>query len=571
MINKSVAINNRKKIFYTLIMLFSTFLIFSYTNILSSGKILYLGSNFYYITITIIQVSLLYVIIKSKKIGNLDIFVVLFFCISMMLLFYVVPGLFPMGLDSIFSIKSVDFLINNGFSTAFLTNSFPLTATYSLPGLSILTANFVLITGSSYILASKYTAFFIGVISITFIYLFINKFLNKKTALLSLLILISFPFINDLGSAFSNSLLGFLLFIMFIYTVNRNYNNIMAITIIQIIILTFLAFSHHLSAVILIATLVLIQFYYYFSKKYSNNKDLPSLTNLIILSAVLIFGYYCFMYFAPIEIIVKTFTGQLIAEGQQGVTVPLISWSLPIILQRLSWIFTIIFTLLLVIKLINKNSFKSYLITNNALFLFIGGSLFIFAVVSTVMHSPFGWDRINEFGWLFLIPAGVFLYQNLSNKSKLMKVVPILIVGFLIFANIYSNSPNIYDHSGDNEYSGDYKDWMTAQEYDSVNWMITNNNLNGNIMGDAEVMRIYLSNSNVLTKILSDKSSDGLQLSSGNYNNIMQSQFKYLIIRKENFYHILWGNDKINNSTYGEISNNLNQIYDNGEVFTFTR
>ena len=561
-----------KKLFYIIVMLFSIILILSYNNILFGGKILYMDPIVYFITITTIQLSFFYIFVKSNKIENLDVFIVMFFCISLMLLFFVIPGIFTMNLDSILSIKSIDFLMINGFSTKYMINNFPLLATYSLPGLSILAANFALISGLSHTLAGKYVIFLIGVLSIIFIYLFINKFFDKKTALLSILMLISFPVINLVGSAFSNSTLGIFLFVMFMYTLTKLNKNRWNIIILQVLILILFAFSHHINAIILIITLITIHFYNYLSRTYLKaNVDSVSLANITLFFFVLVFGYYCFMYFAPLEIMIKSFTGQLIAEGQQGVMIPLLSWTFQVILQRIGWVLLIFLTIFLMIKKIRSKNLKSYLQTKNALFLFLGGMFFVLSVVIALTHAPFGWDRINIFGWLFFIPAFIFLYLNLSNKSTALKVVSISIIGLLIFANFYSNDLNFYDHSGNNEYSNNFKNWATIQEYDSVDWILMNKNLNDRIKGDVVILRIYSSNINNLYASLSGKPSNSLQLNSSNYHSIMNDQFNYLIIRKENFYHILWGNDKLNNLTYNKISTNLSQIYDNGNVFTFIK
>lgn len=554
-----------KKIYYIFLSFFIILLMASYENIASGGSILYSNIYSYFILLPLVTVVLIYFLMNSKIIKKMDILMVFLFCMAMSLVFVVSTGKFPFDLDSIISIHSIDFISSNGFSTHLVNQNLIIHATYSLPGLSILSDILMLILNLTSLKIAKLLPLVLTSLFFLVFFVFINKIFDKKTSLISLLLIYSFYPIMTLGGQFANVVLAFPFLILSWYFLYKS-NKTSGWVLLQILVLLAFVITHHLTFLIFVISLVLLQiFYYLFNKNQSSNSIF---VNIVLLSGVLMLTYYVFIYFGPLETVINSFTNHLLVEGK-SVTSPN-SWDLNIMLQRFSWVVFLAFSVVLFLNEIKKRSLKKVLTMNYSLFLFVGGSIFVLSLFTLLLHAPFNWDRIAIFGWLLFIPATISIALKLESK-KIRQFSLVLVSLLLIFGNIYTLSPNYLDHSGDNKYHGDFKNWVEDQEYNSVLWLIKNEKSQDLVIGDDVITRIYLSNSKDFkghTSLITD-----------NYGKNNTNNQGYAFIRKENFYRILNGfypakgtsfkQSHISNTSYKAMDSNLNLIYDNEEIKVF--
>ncbi|MBF4475248.1 hypothetical protein [Methanobacterium formicicum] len=556
--------NSYKKIYYIFLSFLIILFITSYEHVSTGGSFLYSNPFIFYLALPVVSTLLIYFLMNSKVINNVDVIMVFLLCMMMSLLFVLSVPIFPYGLDSIISVHSIDFTTLNGFSTSLLDQNLIFDATYSLPGLSILSSMLVWITELSSTKIAKLLPLLLTFIFFLIFYLFIYKNFDKKTSLISIILIYSFYSIITLGSQFANVVLAFpLVFLSWFLLFKRNKLRIIPIFILQILVVLTFVFTHHLTFLVFVLSLVFLQLFYYLSNKNNPNSIF---VNFIVLSGVLMLAYYVYVYYGPLEIIGNSFIGQLTVEGKSA-TLPS-SWNLSTVIQRLSWLVFLGFSSFFFYQEIKRDGLKNFLKMSYTPFLFVGGMLFLSSLLTLVVNAPFNFERISVFGWLFFIPATIHCFIN-SKKNFLKNLSFFFVCLLFIFGNISVIDSSNLDHSGDNEYSGQYKNWMKVQEYNSITWLSENNNINKQkIMGDDVSLRIYRSNRR------KDIRFNAISLQDINKTNSVYIP-NYIIIRKENFFTNVGGfyvnkeqtyeQSKISDDTYNKIINS-NLIYNNNEV-----
>lgn len=557
-------LNQYKKIYYIFLSIFLIFLNISYQNIAKGGSITFYNYNLFYIFITIASLLLIYFLINSKKIENLDLIIVFLYCMSLSLIFIISVGKFPFGLDSIISVHSVEFIYKYGFSSHIVNQNNLISATYSLPGLSILALELKLILNSSYLIICKNLAIIVTSIFFLLYYIFITELFEKRSALISLILIYSFYQIITLGSQFANVIIAFCFIILLFYLLIKKDNNHINLVLIQILVLIAFVISHHLTFLIFLLMIILIYFYYLFIEKKSELLIKTNPMNFILFVGIIMIAYNIYIYFGPLELIFNSLTGNLISEGT-AVSAPQ-SWNFQIVLQRIMWVLFLVFSTILIIYEAKIIGIKNFIKQKYFIFIFLGLSIFIISIITILLHVPFEWDRINIFGWLILIPAVTFI---VNSKSIKIKNIYMIVITLLFFGNILLVPQSVLDHSNNNEYSGDFKNWIKEQEYTSLIWLNNYNYNNNNVIGDEVVNRIYKSNS---LNFNGNSSIINIQ------NKLIKNEnFKYIVLRKENFFNIIGGYSKnpwetsngLSNFTIININNNSNLIYNNEEVSIF--
>lgn len=558
------------KIYYIVLFIFMAILTTSYLNIAKGGAVLWVGPNIFYFSMLIFAGSLTYVILTSSNdhLKNLELPGVLLFCLSLPLLLNIGIHQFPPDLDSIISIQTIPFIINNGFSTDLVGDKdLLISATYSLPMLSILSASFMQILGITHIATAKYIPIIILSIFFLIYYAFISKFINKKTALLSLILFSTFSW--GYSGVFNNVDLALVLFVLSWWFLlwRDHYKEYSIVVIIQIIVLITFVITHHLTYVVFILSVI-------FSSLYSFTIKQKKTVSIGLLAIVLMFSYYIFVYLLPLELIVNTFTNQLVVEGKAmtGIT----EWTFPIILQRTSYvIFLVPPTIFSIIEI--KKNFKKFLLNEYAFFLITGIFLFLFSVMLVITKASINWERITIFAWMFYLPGAInVLIESEILKSQFIKQsVIIFTLSLLVLGNIYAIPVNIIDHSGDKEYEGSFKNWIKVQEWHSGLWIIKHGDNNKIVIGDEPVRRIYLTHA--------PDFKGHFKFIPETLREIKNSEFTYMVIRNENFYQVVggfyvakgdkWQKYAIKKDTYEKISfdRDINSVYDNKEVKIFYR
>lgn len=563
--------NKITKIYYSILFVFFAVLTSSYSNIASGGAVLWISPNLFYFCMLIFASTLTYVILNSKYdyLQRLELPGVLLFCLSLPLLLNIGIHQFPPDLDSVISMQSIPFVKNYGFSADLAgKKDLLISATYSLPMLSIFSASFMQILGITYIVTAKYVPMIIVTIFFFIYYAFVSKFIGKKVALISLILISTYMW--NYGSVVNNADLALVLILLswwFIFWREHNKKHSINVIIIQLITLIVFVMTHHLTYFMFILSNILLSLFLYI-------KNQKKIVNNSLLAIILMFSYYIYVYFGPLEIMINAFTKQLLIEGKTSAGVT--EWVFPIILQRISYVVFLIPPILLSIIEAKKN-LKDFLSESHSIFLLIGISLFLSSIMGIILKAPFNWGRVAIFGWFFYIPGAIniLIETEILKKIYIKQSIIIFTLSLLVLGNIYVIPVNIMDHSGDREYEGAFKNWIKLQEWESalfLNKYVDDNSL---IVGDEVVLRTYAVNSPDYYVNFKQMSSD--------FYKIDDSDIAYLVIRKENFYRIIGGfykraTDKtesnetaITEIQYKNISSdeNIFLVYDNEEVRIF--
>lgn len=584
--------SNFLKIYYSFLFILLTILIVSYEYV-AEGDMIFFGNITLFYLIPLFLVPLLYYFLftKNEYFGKINCIFVFLFCIGLGLSTVITIYKFPLDLDSIFTAQSVLLILGKGFSTQFFNGAnlddFLLKATYPLPITSILASNLSLLTGISFMEIVKYLTLIIMMLFFVVYYAFLSKSFNKRVALVSLIILVSFPTINGATGTFQNNVLSYF-FVLSVWWLLFNFyfsgRKSVGLSLIIMILISAFVLTHHLTFSVFIFSLVVISVLIFIIKLIDADcMDLiipNNIVNLVIIATVFAIAYYTFVYFGPIEIMVKSFTQQISNEASNIKTVS--EWTYNIIIQRLAFVIFLsistIFAALSVKKIFEiKKSTNHYVLNKNIIFLLLGISILAVSVLGTFLHFPYNWDRTSIFGWMFIIPVTMVLIYEYNLKNKFVKLILVLLIAFLIFGNIYVIPQNYLDHNGDAKYAGQYKNWETMQEHVSAEWLIANS-VNRTFSLDETFRRVY---------IVTDPVSYGKNYSYGSImsnltfteltNNYNVTKFSYLILRSENRFFVTGGffsrdsPKKLSLDTINRMFTDprLDVIYDNNEMRVF--
>lgn len=564
---------NQKLIFIIQFCFFSI-LIYSLLNIDKGGAILWSNQIIFYFALFSSMILFLVTFFYSEnEITITYILYTIFFCTSLVLIFFIGSGNYNYDLDSVLSIHSIPFILDNGYSGQFI-KSF-ISTTYALPGLSILSGILVLITNYPYMIIGKYLP--LALIAIFFIIYFslIRSVFNSKIAVISSILVFSFPYFNMLGSIFANSVLAIPLMLLFwgLLLGKGNSKNLKTAQIILILIITAaFVFSHHLTYFISYIFLLLLFIFYFLISKLSECKEnFTDFEILIFIELLILISFYIYIYLSPFETLLSTFTNQLITEGASVTSVN--SWTIQTIIPRS--IFVIFISTVTFIALVElKSDFKSFLKKRYVKYYFLGAGIFLLGVGSVLVKAPLNWDRIAIFGWLLFIPAGFCIIHSNIKQVNTKKILSIILISLLVGGNVYSIPIDNFIHSGDNRYSGSFKNWIKNQEYFANNWLLSFRNSEIPVVGDETVGRLFVSNSPQFL---------GAYHGVSKFEDYYKDSNAYLTIRNENFYQFVGqyylknteqkNQQKLSREDYQRLMlDHQNQkIYDNNEVYLFER
>jgi hypothetical protein len=566
-----MTLSRLRKTYFSLLFIFLTLLIASYSNLAQGGAVLWIGQNLFYITVFLVFASLFYVIANSKteSFSWIEAFAIGALCLALFLLVWVGSGPLPYDLDSILSMHSIDFMLSHSFSFNYVSNAnFLIKATYALPMQSTLGAALVLVTNSSYITVAKYLPLLLAVVLFVIYYSLVSERFGKTVALLSLAVVASF--LIALANTLNNTDLGtiFLLLILSIVFM-RDSNNRLVLTILAFFVIGCFVLTHHLTFVFLIAALAVLALRgqilrILYPKLRLRNENV---TILLLVAIVAVFAFYAFVYFAPLQTLANTLTNQISVEVASAT--PASTWSFSILVQRALYVLFIGFSITLAVFRAKADSigFSS----RYADFFLLGGAFFALGVISTLIKAPYNWDLVSVYGWFFFIPVTLAMLrerggpQILAKRGILLSFSAVLVAA-LVFGNLYAMPTNLLDHTGANEYQGStFKDWTEPQEFNPVLWTMHYKNSGSPVVGDELVSRLYLGNSPDFI---------------GNFKFILSpnatSSDSIILVRNENLYRIV-GNFYVPKGTQPSVfsanaitsilsNQSLTRVYDDGEV-----
>lgn len=377
------------------------------------------------------------------------------------------------GNDSYIDLELFKLILNSGNFELNIQES-GLENVASWPVLHILSSILALFTNIySTIHIAKFLPIFLSSLIILPLYLLANKiYSDKRGALLSCLIFGTIPKFISFESLFVRESIGLFFLILGFYLIYKSKNDHrfvwLFICIIPIIIL-----SHHFTTflfVILIAIYLLVAYFTPYFKEKIGFEDLTGkikLNNLLILFSVSMLSYWLYN-----AIMIWNSLGSFLNEAMgfsQSVTyAEMIGLFDPIITYRGLityygfFLFVILFTLLLIIKILkDKNSEKIEDVSFTLFFIFCGFYGFISLYVSTTVIYP---DRLLTFGWLFaIIPmAGIFRTVQRNSNQKLKKLLILFVISFMFF-NLYNMDIDYINKSYDSMGGiATYKDYQIA-------------------------------------------------------------------------------------------------------------
>jgi hypothetical protein len=569
-----MTLSRLRKTYYSLLFIFLTLLVASYSNLARGGAVLWTGQNLFYIIVFLVGASLFYLIASSRSdsFSWVEACAIGAFCLSLFLVVWVGSGPLPYDLDSILYMHSISFTLQNGFSPTLASNGTLLIgAAYALPMQSTLGAALVLVTNSSYITVAKYLPLLLMVVFLAIYYYLVSERFGKKVSLLSVAGVASFSYVIGYANTFNNVVLGTVFFLLILSLIlMRDSSNRLVLTILAFFVIGCFVLTHDLTFVLLIAALAVLALKDQLLRIRYPELSLrnENVTIMLLVAAVAVFAYYALVDFGPIQTIVYTFTQQLRIEVASA-TLPS-SWTFQILVERAFYVLFIIFSITLAVFRAKANLPR--FLSRYANFFLLGGAFFAFGVAAALIKAPFNWDQISLYGWFFFLPVTLaMLYERgglptLSRRGVLCSFSAVLVAA-LILANVYALPTNLLDHTGANEYlGGTFKDWTKLQEWNSVLWTIGHKNSGSQVVGDELIRRLYLGNSPNFT---------------GNFKPIQSynatSSDSIILIRNENFYQIIesfyvakgtqGGISRANEPVTSLLNNqSLIRVYDDGEV-----
>ena len=182
-----MTLSRLRKTYYSLLFIFLTLVVASYSNLAHGGAVLWTGRNLLYISVFLVFASLFYVIASSRSASFswVEACAIGAFCLSLLLLILVGSGPLPFNLDSILYMHSISFALQNGWSPDLANNrTLVFHAVYALPMQSMLGAALVLVTNASYITVAKYLPYLLMVVFLVIYYSLVAEMFGKKVALL---------------------------------------------------------------------------------------------------------------------------------------------------------------------------------------------------------------------------------------------------------------------------------------------------------------------------------------------------------------------------------------------------
>ena len=529
-----MTLSRLRKIYYSLLFIFLTLLVASYSNLAKGGAVLWIGQNLFYISVTLVFASLFYAIASSRSdsFSWLEACAIGAFCLSLFLLGWVGSGSLPFSLDSILYMHSISFTLQNGWSPNLANSGLLIGAAYALPMQSMLAAALVLVTNASYITAAKYLPYLLMVVFLVIYYSLVAEIFGKKVSLLSVGAIASFLLLIGFANTFNNIALGTVFFLLVLSLLfMRDSGNALVLSILALFVIGCFVLTHDLTYVFLSAALGVLalkdQILRIRYPELSLRKE--NVTNVLLMAVVAVFTYYAIVYFGPIQTIVGTFTGQLSIEVASAT--PPSGWPFPILVERALYLLFISFSITLAVFRAKADSIR--FLSRYARFFLLGAAFFAFSIVSQLIKAPFDWDTVSLYGWFFFLPVTLaMLYEQRGDLPRLARrgilcSFSTVLVAALIFGNVYAIPTNVLDHTGANEYQAPFKDWTKLSEWNAALWAIQYKNSGSQIVGDDLVGRLYLGNSPNFT---------------GNFTSISGNATRsdsIILIRNENSYQIV--------------------------------
>jgi hypothetical protein len=396
--------------------------------------------------------------ILSKFNGN-EVYILLF---ELLILNILLHGIFQFpfylnyGTDSHYETNIATSVINSGH-IQFNTD-------LSLwPILHILAASSSYLTNIDILTLTKYMGILIDfsvpiLLFVFFKLLIFNEKQKSQISFLAVLVYITITNHIEFNATFIKETMALPIMIMILYFYYKRFQNSnIWLSVILIILVAEIAFTHHFSSFMIILILLTIMIYgfitdkiyeskFSFKSKFIFNikfKNVPVKNNLILYTIVVILAYWVFIALLPVTTF-SFFISNLIHPSiptysdMANITVGQFATLKGYIVFYGFFIFNGIFASILLIK---YNSIKR--IYPFVLVLFICGIIgFVGTFIASVYINP---DRLITYGWLFgTLPLLLAIFK--INNFKIKKICMLLIFLFLLF-NVFQISSSYYTES----------------------------------------------------------------------------------------------------------------------------
>jgi len=441
------------------------------------------------------------------------------------------------------------------------------------PALHFLTIMIKEISGIDLIMSAKYLPSLLSSITLLFYYLTAKKsYDDKKTALLASFIFAVLCWNTAYHSKYIRETLAFMDYfaILFIIISHKNFS----LRIILIIMTISLAFSHHLTCLMLILFLIIIDTSKYFLSKLkvsfirkydyiSNSLFGASQTALLfIFTCILTYWLYIgnftfsFVKIAKDDLLMGLYGTYNVQHYATAGSFRMMSGFYGNIL------FMIIFLVILGIRIIKDNTANN---VNDIIYIICGLVMVAISYISTSLVPRIEFSRFIIFGFAILLIS----FANAAIKSKL--VLKILFLIFCIF-QIFLIPPYMYNNNYQPEYEyGSYREYYLPAEYDATTWFIDNVKYPKQVAGDWTIYELLGSK-----QVNVDYQSNNLtSIYEGELNNLIY--FNWLALRSEDFFSARVNKPRatapviLSKDTYNNIEKTakVNKVYDCNEIIYY--
>lgn len=460
------------------------------------------------------------------------------------------------GLDNFYEINSINYLLENGKWFPY-PRSIDTVSGY--PAAHFIGSFLQLITNIEIEKYMSFLSFLMGIFTLI-IFMMISKFSfknNKVTLIFGLGVsfILLLVYMN-----FGRMLLSIILFYMIIFLILRDYQQRIPFTILIVLSMITLLYSHPMAPIILLLFLLMFVFLKFLLnknifKRIFRLSDIESDRNNIsfnlgILLAVLIFAYFVYISIWQQNQLLEVFNILSGVEASQKVgtasATPL-NWRIFLFGQIfLGVVFSVLF-------LIYRNTIKNF---DTLFFMIFGVILAGISIVAYVLGQDI--VRFTIFLWPFILLPFVYIVKN-SKKSKIISVILILFIA----VNISGYYMDSYDSSLKPQ-SGAWRMYLTEQEFSAVDTVEPT----GYVMSNHYIKMAVLTRSEGINLFGKDFYFDGYKEPNKykrlNYFFVEKDDLNNLFIRGE-------GQLKIPYENYLDYakSNNMHRILDNGDVLTY--
>jgi hypothetical protein len=429
------------------------------------------------------------------------------------------------------------------------------------------------ITNSDIMQIARYLPIVFSTLSLIYFYsISIKCYCDKKTALLASFIFAVLCWHTAYHSKYIRETLAFMFFYAILYIILNRQN--FQFKIVLIIFTIALAFTHHLTSLMLILFLAIVavlkivisyiiesQLFKKYKKEFYVNKLLMTTRGTLIFIITCIISYW--LYVGDFTFNFLKIAHDDLLMGIYG-TYSINSYAISGSIRMISGfygnvLFMLLFIVILLLRIL-RNKKENNL--HDVIFMVYGAIIIFISYISASLVPRIEYSRFIIFGFALLLIS----FANIAIRSNMF--YRIIFFVFFIF-QIFLINPYMYNHNYQPEYEhGNYREYYSAEEYKAVDWFMKNVTKPNRVAGDWTVYEI-LGSKQINVDYTSKEITDIFE---GYLKNI--KNFDWLVLREEDFHSArinqarITASKQVSEDTYNSIeeNDNLQKVYINAEI-----